>query len=132
MLLEEARLRCERIGGGASKARLSQPFRDLHRELGLAGFFASTDLSVSTRTKALVRARRRCGIEETERQELGMLIDLGRRAVEKRLTTTPVSDHMHMAHVHVLTAQELLAHVVRSAWPHGREHPRASACQGES
>jgi hypothetical protein len=116
VLIEEARLRCERFAtagldhgpGGDRQAR----FRGIHREIGMAGLFASTEIESWSRKILLEAARLRS--ESPIRGGLdpvGILqIALGRAcaAVEQCLNASEPVDHMHLAHIHVLAGIDLL------------------------
>jgi hypothetical protein len=108
LLLEQARILCERLRG----RRRSDALDLLHRELGTAGYCASANLATARRRAALDLAHRRSHdrLRDGDRPEerLTRLIHSARRAVEHALIAPGLTDHMQRAHVHVLTALELL------------------------
>jgi hypothetical protein len=112
-LLEEARLRCEQLDSGREGIAERSPLRALHREVGLAGFSASSNLGSRRRQEALARARTSAGTDQLDVQDaesvLVGLIEQAREAVEQGLVAPGLSDHMRLAHVHVLRAQQLVA-----------------------
>jgi hypothetical protein len=110
--LEEARLRCEELQSRATTALQRQALHRVHRELGLAGLFASSNMPTHVRHALLTIARQRCigplsqAAEEVEGLEVVML--RARDAVEYAAVVSGLSDHMHLAHVHLLRGQELV------------------------
>ena len=67
-LLEEARLRCEQADFEREGIVERAPLRILHREVGLAGFLASSNLPSRRRREALARARISAGSDQLEDQ----------------------------------------------------------------
>jgi hypothetical protein len=110
--LEEARLRCEAFRAAAATPARREALQRLHRELGLAGLFASSNIPTSTRLALLADAHRRCGERSPDASNpMDVLVSIMHRsqdAVEHALVAPGLSDHMHLAHVHLLCAQELL------------------------
>ena len=107
LLIEEARLRCEQVGNAASDGWLL----DLHRELGLAGLCASSNLQAWPRRILLEAARARsespirgADTETTIELTLGM----ARTAVEHCLSVPEHVEHMREAHAHLRAARDLL------------------------
>jgi hypothetical protein len=108
VLLEEARLRCERVLEVVGDAPL---LGQLHRELGLAGFFASSCVPPDKRRESRDRAHDRCGSEAAlgdDERALGRLVERAQKVVESGLTAPVPTDYMHLAHIHVLQARDLL------------------------
>jgi hypothetical protein len=108
LLIEELRLRCERLDGTASDGWLT----DLHREVGLAGLSASSRIPGWSRKVLLEAARTRSeppmrGAPDAD-TELEIALGRARTAVELCLSLTEPVDHMHMAHGHLLVAMDLL------------------------
>lgn len=114
MLLEEARLRC-----GALLERDGEPDADrspdelslhgLYGELGIAGYYASARLEAGRRRQLLAQARARS--RRSEAISVAALTDVtaaATRTVERALTVTGLLDHMHLAHIHVMSACEAL------------------------
>ena len=113
LLLEAARLCCEGLSSRGETAIAASTLEDVHREVGLAGFFASTNLAPELRRAALARARHGspCNDIGAPRCDRGLVaaVERARRAVEAGLIAPCLSDHMHLAHVHVLSAEDLLS-----------------------
>jgi hypothetical protein len=106
LLLEEARLRCERFENGPLQSEL----RLIHREIGMAGLFASSEIPSSLR-HALLDAARLYDESPIPGDPVAVLeVALGRActAVERCLTARAPADHMHLAHVHALGAIDVL------------------------
>jgi len=108
VMLETARLRCER----AIERRSSERWlHGLHRELGLAGYYASERIPSSRRRELLELARERAR-EQVRGDELAALAELARqaaRAVEDGLLVPELSDHMQRARERVAQALRMLA-----------------------
>lgn len=120
VLLEEARLRCLPLLGDERDCepdldRLS--LNGLYRDLGIAGYYASSHLEPPRRRQLLAEAHRRseprsdsfddAGLDDTVRALVDVIAD-ATRAVEHALARTGLSDHMHLSHIHVLSACEAL------------------------
>lgn len=125
-LLEEARLRCEYVGEREGEPEPREELRAVHKELGLAGFFAGANLAGSTRREALALAHARCqGAAPDDDRALEPLLVRARSAVEQSLIVSALSDHMHLAHVHAVSAQELLVRITgRGHAPRGEPGTR--------
>ena len=112
-MLETARLCSERLLARSESGIVSPALNDVRRELGLAGFFASADLPGNVRRAALARAYHPSDWNVVGHQEddsgLVAAVQHARCAVEAGLIAPGLSDHMHLAHIHVLTAEDLLA-----------------------
>jgi hypothetical protein len=110
ILIEEARLRCEgfrpRIG-----RELSGWFVALHREIGISGYFASERILAPRRVELLGIA----AIRSTESDctspldAIASLMLLALSAAERALASLDSGDHIHLTHVHLLMAAELIA-----------------------
>jgi hypothetical protein len=115
-LLEEARLRCEQLDSERKAIVELASLWVLHREVGLAGFVASSNLPPRRRQRALARARISVASDQLECSDaeatLVAVIERAREAVEQGLIAPGVSDHMHLAHVHVVRAQQLVANLL--------------------
>jgi hypothetical protein len=113
MLLEEARLRCERLTAQAGTEAEYASLRRIHRELGMAGWLASTGIDASRRLALLSSARRRSTqpmpYASNSTHALAGTTISAEDAIGRSLTATQDSDHMHLAHLHVLHAEELLS-----------------------
>lgn len=114
MLLEEARLRCwALIEDSVDSYFYVDPdglsLNGLYRDLGTAGYYASARLDPGRRRQLLEQARARS--ERDARGSMRALADVTAaavRSVERALTVTGPLDHMHLAHIHVVTACEVL------------------------
>lgn len=128
VLLEEARLRCERLREQTSADAARRPLDILHRELGLAGFCASAHLSSQRRQHALAMARQQFEPARATLPEFGglpRLVERAEHAIQECLIAPGLSDHMHEAHLHLIAARELLRVAAgqrrqASATPHRR------------
>jgi hypothetical protein len=111
-LLEEARLRCEALRGAATTSTRREALHRVHRELGLAGLFASSNLPTSARHALLANAHGAAQGASCQASDafdsLVSIVVCCCDAVEHGLVAPGLSDHMHLAHVHLLRAQELL------------------------
>ena len=120
VLLEEARLRCERLRAGAATAGSRKAFDCLHQELGLAGFSASSNLRAQVRHALLADAHKRCGkrvmAAVDDLDALALVVVDAKRAVGRGLVTPGLSDHMQLAQVHLLHGQELLEELTRGSF----------------
>jgi hypothetical protein len=108
VLLEEARLRCEAMRAEAGTRARYDTLNRLHRELGLAGLFASSNLPTSVRHALLADAHQRCPEALPHGADaLHALVLAMRRsedAVDAGLVAPGLSDHMDRALVHLLRA----------------------------
>ena len=115
MLLEEARLRCKSLLDESSKTDADPDglsMNGLYGDLGIAGYYASARLEPARRKQLLAQARARCERGSTETagsaQELADVTAAATRTVKRALTVNGVLDHMHLAHIHVMSACEAL------------------------
>lgn len=114
MLLEEARLRCQALldDGDEDLARVDPDglsLNGLYGDLGIAGYYASARLEPDRRRELLAQAHvrsQRGGA--TSVRALADVTAAGTRTVERALTVTGLLDHMHLAHIHVMSACEAL------------------------
>jgi hypothetical protein len=113
MLLEEARLRCKALidedyDASDDHVRLGE----LYGDLGVAGYHASARLEPSRRRQLLSHAHARCtrGVDGTEAsaRQLADVTAAATRSVERALTITGLLEHMHVAHIHAMSACEAL------------------------
>jgi hypothetical protein len=115
MLLEEARLQCRLllgdehdVDGDAEALTLN----GLYGDLGIAGYYASARLEPDRRRQLLEHARARCAraVDASELSVRGLtdVTAAATRSVERALTITGLLDHMHVAHIHVMSACETL------------------------
>ena len=117
MLLEEARLRCRFLLENSYEAE-TEPDPDglslhgLYGDLGIAGYYASARLEPARRKQLLAQAHARCerGANGTTGsvRALAEVTAAATRTVERALTVTGLLDHMHLAHIHVMSACEAL------------------------
>jgi hypothetical protein len=115
MLLEEARLRCKALLED-SPERTADPdglsLSGLYGDLGIAGYYASARLEPDRRKQLLAQAHARCGRGAGELtgsvRALADVTAAATRTVERALTITGLLDHMHLAHIHVMSACEAL------------------------
>jgi len=115
MLLEEARLRCELLLDGSDVADMDPDclsLTGLYGDIGLAGYYASARLEPARRRALLEQARARCerriGGTSSSVRALIEVTAAATRTVERALTVTDLLDHMHLAHIHVMSACEAL------------------------
>lgn len=111
LALEEARLVCERQR--ASDQQLRDRLRLLHRHLGMAGFCASSELPAARRRDLLALARERSEKRSTAAAELASSVAAltrdARFDIEGAMNALGPRDDLHLAHLYVLGAEELLA-----------------------
>jgi hypothetical protein len=112
MLVEQARLRCEdfhdSVGTDTERLALEQ----IHRELGMAGWLISSPLDRFRRLPLLAAAHLQATIPTLHPRQahtLAAVVIEGEDAVLAALMHDTGSDHMHLAHLHLLYAMELLA-----------------------
>ena len=115
MLLEEARLRCELLVDDSSEADLDPDclsLTGLYGDIGLAGYYASARLEPARRKVLLAQAHARCqrgvGGTASSVRVLAEATAAAARTVECALTVTEPLDHMHLAHIHLMSACEVL------------------------
>ena len=113
MLLEEARLRCKALVEREHDLRDdpdSLTLSGLYGDLGIAGYYASARLEPGRRRQLLAQAHARCqrGSEAEAERQLAVVAAAATRTVERALTVTGLLDHMHLAHIHVISACETL------------------------
>jgi hypothetical protein len=81
----------------------------LYGDLGTAGYYASTRLEPARRRQLLAQARSRSDRgDATSVRALADVTAAATRTVERALTITGLLDHMHLAHIHVMSACEAL------------------------
>jgi len=112
LLIEEARLRCEALRAGARTEERRRELRPLHRALGLAGLYASTNIPSETRRALLSRVHSRCdhlprgrtacvrGLQRTVRRAL--------RALTRAVAKDGPAEHLELARLHLIRATEFL------------------------
>jgi len=112
-LLETARLICERLRArdGEERAVPEPRLAELHRELGLAGYFASERIPSQQRRAVLEHAHGRAHALAGPRGDwavLSALIVEAEAAVLGALHVPGLSDHMQQAHERLAAARALL------------------------
>lgn len=113
MLLEEARLRCGALLDEEQDAD-SDPdgLNGLYGDLGIAGYYASARLEPGRRNQLLAQAHARSDRNHISAggpvRALADVTAAATRTVERALTITGLLDHMHLAHIHVISACEAL------------------------
>jgi hypothetical protein len=115
MLLEEARLRCRALLDEEQESCADPDgltLSGLYGDLGIAGYYASARLDPARRRQLLAQAHARCnrcsGSSAASIRALTDVTAAATRTVERALTLTGLLDHMHLAHIHVMSACEAL------------------------
>jgi hypothetical protein len=112
MLLEEARLRCRSLLEDSQDSYIDPDglsINGLYGDLGIAGYYASARLEPARRRQLLAQAHARS--DRGDASSVRALADVtaaATRTVERALTITGLLDHMHLAHIHVMSACEAL------------------------
>jgi hypothetical protein len=91
--------------------------RHIHRELGLAGWFAGCELPEARRHARLADAHQRADRIMTAAQRLGALaitVINGEGAIVQQIANGNLGEHLVRAHEHVLSAAGLLAAHIES------------------
>jgi hypothetical protein len=109
-LLEEARLRCEELAARPRTGPARVSLLEIHRELGMAGWHAGSELDRDRRLALLAGAHQR-STTAAMLHPPGTPHALAAVAIiaDDALSGTPQADHMHVAHLHLLSAMGLLA-----------------------
>ena len=118
VLLEEARLRCRALleeERDSSDDSGLVTIEDLYCDLGIAGYYVSARLEPNRRRELLAHARARSRLRNDPNHpsgepvlELTDVTAAATRSVERALAVTGLLDHIHLAHVHVMSACETL------------------------
>jgi hypothetical protein len=112
VLVEEARLRCEALRAAATADERRRELRRVHRDLGLCGLYASTNIPSTTRCALLSQVHARC--ERLGRGGAGTTRGLRRtvrraaRALRSAVDKVGPADHLKLAQLHLLRAMEFL------------------------
>jgi hypothetical protein len=112
LLAEEARLRCEALGARARTEERRRELRRLHRDLGLSGLYASTNIPSEIRRAVLSRVHTRCDL--LVRGRAGSVRGLERtvrragRALSRSVAKDGQAEHLELAQLHLLRAMEFL------------------------
>jgi hypothetical protein len=115
VLVEQARLRCERFRDCAGTDGERVVLGRVHREIGMAGWLASAALEPARRLSLLTAARRYALTPVVHSRSTHALVAAaieGEDAVTEALTLDGDSDDLHSARLHLLCAMELLADLV--------------------
>jgi hypothetical protein len=111
LALEAARPVCERHQAGDQQHQ--DRLRLLHRHLGMAGFYASSELRAARRRELLELARERSEERSTAAVDLAFSIAAwtrdARSDIEEAMKALGPRDDLHLTHLYVLGAVELLA-----------------------
>jgi hypothetical protein len=110
-LLEEARLRCARLAADSAQPRWIA-LRELHRQIGMAGWYASMQVDRGRRLALLATAHQRSDRAIGDLQDTDALAEVmiySEDAIAGQLTRDAHSDHMHLAHLHLLHAMQLIS-----------------------
>ena len=109
-LLEEARLRCEELAARARAGSARNSLFEIHRELGMAGWHAGSELDCDRRLALLAGAHQR-SVTAAMLHPPGTPHALAAVAIiaDDALSDLAQADHMHVAHLHLLSAMALLA-----------------------
>jgi hypothetical protein len=111
--LEDARLRCERLRLHADSRGRRDLLHTVHRDLGMAGFFVSSNLEGARRRAALAVARERSaatlGRGDDDVDALQAVSRRALNAVEHAFSAPGLCDHVHLAHLYLLAALESLS-----------------------
>lgn len=115
MLLEEARFRCKSLLDDSGECYVDPDglsLNGLYGDLGIAGYYASARLEPDRRRQLLGQARARSDRDDSVGsggvRALTDVTAAATRTVERALTVTGLLDHMHLAHIHVMSACEAL------------------------
>jgi hypothetical protein len=111
MLLEEARLRCRALLEESHDSYIDPDglsMNGLYGDLGIAGYYASARLDPARRRQLLAQAHARSDHDAASVRALADVTAAATRTVERALTITGLLDHMHLAHIHVMSACEAL------------------------
>ena len=112
MLLEEARLRCWALLEESHDSYIDPDglsMNGLYGDLGIAGYYASARLEPARRRQLLAQAHARSDHgDATSVRALADVTAAAHRTVERALAITGLLDHMHLAHIHVMSACEAL------------------------
>ena len=111
LALEAARLVCERQQAADQQHR--DRLRLLQRHLGMAGFYASSELRATRRRELLALARERSEERSTAAGDLAFSVAAftrdARSDIECAMKALGPRDDLHLAHLYVLGAEELFA-----------------------
>jgi hypothetical protein len=110
VLIEEARIHCARLEPTLGPQSAGW-FVAVHREIGLAGYFTSEGItsSISRQLRGVAAVRSASSHGTTPLGELASMTRWALRAIELALASTDCVDPIHLAHVHLLNAMELIA-----------------------
>jgi hypothetical protein len=110
-LVEEGRLRCEQLIADAPSPPERTCLGAMHRQLGMAGWVASSHFDAVRRQTLLARARRRSLRPmpyRTAAHGLAEVVVDAEDALAEGLIGEEELEHLHAAHLHLLHAMDLL------------------------
>jgi Tfp pilus assembly protein PilW len=110
-LVEEARLRCEQLQAEVSRDPKRHALRAIHRQLGMAGWAASTELPPHRRQAVLRDAHHqsvRPMRHPVPEHALTEVVIEAEDALAAGLGHDQQSEHLHLARAHLLHAMDLL------------------------
>lgn len=108
-LLEEARLRCQRLRDMTPEGTECVSLKLIHRDLGIAGYLASSSLAPDRRGELLAVAHRHA--DQSVQNEIRVLVEtalLAEQAVQRAVDDPLGSEQLHVAQTHLSHALELL------------------------
>jgi hypothetical protein len=111
-LLETARIRCEHLI--RSEPRAQEALRGIHRDIGLAGYYMSSDFAPELRERSLAVAREEWGTsaDRDARTTLEAMFEESVAASDTIATALAQAsgdaDLLHVVHLHVMSACESL------------------------
>ncbi len=113
-LLETVRLRCEGLDPGC---RHGGALKDIHADIGLAGYYVSADFDRETRGDCLMIARHESSIASRDDRSavLAVMREEVRAAADAIVSVVPQIPHEHIrcAQLYVMSARELLDRELR-------------------
>ncbi len=119
LIIEKLRLRCEQLLLMVSTHAQAHELRRVHRELGMAGLVVSTEMPAPVRLSLLTGAH-----EQSQRlpddaedgiEALALSLGEAEQAVSRVVPSRGRSDHLHLAHVHLLYGREQLEEYLAGA-----------------
>ena len=125
-LLEEARLRCERLSDQTRQDTECASLKLVHRHLGMAGYLASSRIAHDQRGELLAIAHKhaRQPVQDAIRA-LAKTALSAERAVERALADPLASEDMQVTQTHLTHAMDLLKrHATAGPTPSGQPDPR--------
>ena len=115
ILVEQARLRCEHFRDSVGTVDERVSLVQIHRELGMAGWLVSAELDPARRRQLLAAAHQHAitsRLHPRQAHALAAVVIEGEDAVAAALARDADNDHMHLAHLHLISALEQLAALI--------------------